>query len=149
MNKYLTIKDANCRINEIDNQLEYYLNKKERYYSRTQPQATKITGEIAGTAREDKFFSYALACEEVDPIIDELQNEKQDLLKFIEKELIRLNKYNELEKLVIYYKEQYIPKREEYMTWYFISKKVHASESTCRRIYRKYKNRRNIEFEQL
>lgn len=142
--KELTIKEANSQIKHIDNQLEYYLNKKEKEFSKTQPKATIITNEIKGTNLIDKNMNYIIASEKIDPIIDSLQEEKKLLLDFIDKELIRLKKYKDLEQLVIYYKEQYIPKENEEVTWYFISKKVYASESTCKRIYRRYKKQRDI-----
>lgn len=142
--KELTIKEANNRIEYIDNQLDYYLNKKEQAFNKTQPKATSITDDIKGTNAVDKNMEYVIVCEELDPIIDNLQEEKKLLLDFIDKELIRLKKYKELEQLVIYYKEQYIPKGSEEITWYFISRKVYASESTCKRIYRRYKKQRDI-----
>lgn len=144
--KELTIKEANNRIDEIDNKLEYYLNKKELEFNKTQPKATDIKTDITtGGARVDKNIQYMIICEQYDPIIDSLQNEKQILLDFVEKELKRINKYGDVEQQIIYYKEQYIPRYHDEVTWYFISRKVHASESTCKRIYKKYKKSRYIE----
>lgn len=144
--KELTIKEANNRIDEIDNKLEYYLNKKELEFNKTQPKATDIKTDITtGGARTDKNIQYMIICEQYDPIIESLQNEKQVLLDFVEKELKRINKYGDVEQQIIYYKEQYIPRYHDEVTWYFISRKVHASESTCRRIYKKYKKSRFIE----
>lgn len=144
--KELTIKEANNRIDEIDNKLEYYLNKKELEFNKTQPKATDIKTDITtGGARVDKNIQYMIICEQYDPIIESLQNEKQVLLDFVEKELKRINKYGDVEQQIIYYKEQYIPRYHDEVTWYFISRKVHASESTCKRIYKKYKKSRYIE----
>lgn len=144
--KELSIKEANNRIEEIDNKLEYYLNKKELEFNKTQPKATDIKTDITtGGARVDKNIQYMIICEQYDPIIESLQNEKQVLLDFVEKELKRINKYGDVEQQIIYYKEQYIPRYPDEVTWYFISRKVHASESTCRRIYKKYKKSRFIE----
>lgn len=143
--KALTIKEANKEIERIDNQLDYYLNKKEKAFNRTQPKATNITDDVHGTSKIDSNLEYAMICEQVDPIIDRLQEDKQLLLDFVDKELKRLGKYRELEQLIIYYKEQYIPKPNENVTWYFISKRVYASEATCKRLYRRYKYKREIE----
>lgn len=140
----LTIKEANKRIEKIDNKLEYYLNKKEQAFNKTQPKAATLTDSVKSTNISDKNMEYMMLCEELDPIINDLQDDKVELLNFIDRELKILNKYNELEQLIIYYKEQYTPKPNEKITWYFISRKVHASESTCRRIYRRYKKQRNI-----
>lgn len=143
--KELTIKEANNRIDEIDNKLEYYLNKKELEFNKTQPKATNIKTDITtGGARTDKNIQYMIICEQYDPIINSLQEEKQLLLDFVEKELKRINKYGDVEQQIIYYKEQYIPRYHDEVTWYFISRKVHASESTCKRIYKKYKKSRYI-----
>lgn len=144
LTKELTIKEANNEIERIDNQLEFYFNKKEQAFNRTQPKPTDIKDSIHSTLRIDSNLEYVALCEKLDPIIDSLQEDKKLLLDFIEKELQRLGKYRELEQLIIYYKEQYVPKSNEEVTWYFISKKVYASESTCKRIYKKYKKQRNI-----
>ena len=149
LTKELTVKEANNEIERIDNRLEFYFNKKEQAFNRTQPKPTDIKDNIHSTLRIDSNLEYVALCEKIDPIIDSLQDDKKLLLDFIEKELQRLGKYRELEQLIIYYKEQYVPKLNEELTWYFISKKVYASESTCRRIYKKYKKQRFIENEQL
>ena len=43
--------------------------------------------------------------EKIDKQIDYLYKEKNILLNFIEKELIRLDKYKEVESIIIYYRE--------------------------------------------
>lgn len=144
--KELTIKEANNRIEEIEHKLEYYLKKKELEFNKTQPKAMDIKADITkGGARVDKNIQYVMICEEYDPIINALQVEKEVLLDFVDKELKRIDKYRDVEQQIIYYKEQYIPRYPDEVTWYFISRKVHASESTCRRVYKKYKKSRYIE----
>jgi hypothetical protein len=61
--------------------------------------------------------------------------------EYIEKELIRLGKYNEIEQLIVFYKEQTTTP----YTWLEISQKVHYSITQCRRIYRKWKKQRDVE----
>lgn len=144
--KELSIKEANNRIEEIDNKLEYYLCKKELAFSKTQPQAVDIKKDtVKGGTRVDRNAQYIMETEVYDKVINVLSIEKKALLDFVDRELKRIDKYRDVEQQVIYYKEQYIPKYPDEVTWYFISRKVHASESTCKRVYRRYKKSRYIE----
>lgn len=137
----MTIKEANNKIEKIDNDIEYYLSKKEREFAKTQPQSIKIKNTITnGGKRVDKFSKYVISIKEIDEILDDLYADKKVLEEYIEKELIRLNKYSEVEQLIIYYKEQSL----ENLTWVEISRKVHYSITQCRRIYRKWKGERNV-----
>ena len=144
----MTLKEANKEIELIENDIEKLLRDKEAKFTKTQPQAIDPSKMIIeGGKRVDKFFAYAKFSteKEIDEQLDELYKRKKHWEDWVEKELKILNKYDDLEKQIIYYKEIYIPKTSFEKTWYFISKQVHASERTCRRIYRKYKKQRYIE----
>lgn len=137
----MTIKEANNKIEKIDNEIEYYLRKKEKEFAKTQPQAVKFKEIItSGGRRIDKFNKYVISIKEIDDILDNLYSEKRILEEYIEKELIRLNKYSEVEQLIIYYKEQNLEK----LTWVQISMRVHYSVSQCKKIYRRFRQERNI-----
>lgn len=137
----MTIREANNQINRIDNEIEYYLKKKELEMTKMLPQATKYDKTLVdGGKREDKYANYVVKNELIDKIIDKLYADKRLLEDFIEKELIRLKKYDEVVQLIVFYKEESLKK----YTWLQISQRVHISESQCKRIYRKYKKERNI-----
>ena len=139
----MSIKEANNRLEKVDNDIEYYLSEKERLFEKTQPGALDTTKEIvAGGKRTDRFLEYEIVLEEkkINEIIDELYAEKMNLENYIDKELHRLGKYNEVEQLVVYYKEQSI----ENFTWAQISQKVHYSERQCKRIYKRFRGSREI-----
>ena len=139
----MTILEANKEVERIDNEIDLLLSKKQMILeSVTYPKAT--TGErVQGGGRADKYKQLDYAIDNLDPQIDMLYEEKKMYEEYIEKELIRLGKYNEVEKLIIFYKEQ---TTTEY-TWLEISQKVHYSMSQCRNIYRKWKKQRNIDNE--
>lgn len=138
----MTIKEANNQINKIDNEIEYYLKKKELEMSKMMPQATKYDKTLVdGGKREDKYAKYVIKNEPIDKKLDELFEEKLLLENFIEKELLRLGKYDEVVQLIVYYKEQCLEK----FTWQQISLKVHYSVTQCRNIYRKWKKQRYID----
>lgn len=138
----MTIKEANNQINKIDNEIEYYLKKKELEMSKMMPQATKYDKTLVdGGKREDKYASYAIKNELLDKELDKLFKEKFLLENFIEKELLRLGKYDEVEQLIVYYKEQSLDK----LTWQQISSKVHYSVTQCRNIYRRWRKQRDID----
>jgi hypothetical protein len=138
----MTLKEANKEIERIDNELEFWLNKKAFILESTIYPSKPITGErVDGGKREDKYKHLDYAIDEIDPEIEKLYKEKRIYEDYIEKELIRLGKYNEVEQLIIFYKEQ---TTTDY-TWEQISQRVHYSITQCRRIYRKWKKQRSIE----
>ena len=137
----MTLKEANKEIERIDNELEFWLNKKAFILESTIYPSKPITGErVDGGKREDRYKHLDYAIDEIDPEIEKLYKEKRIYEDYIEKELIRLGKYNEVEQLIIFYKEQ----TTEQYTWLQISQRAHYSESQCRRIYRKWKKQRNV-----
>lgn len=137
----MTIRDANNQINRIDNEIEYYLKKKELEMTKMMPQATKYDKTLVdGGKREDKYTNYVVKNELIDKIVDKLYAEKRLLEDFVEKELIRLKKYDEVLKLIVFYKEQCFEK----YTWLQISQRTHYSVTQCRNMYRKWKNQRDI-----
>ena len=137
----MTILEANKEIERIDNELELLLNQKQRILDSVTYPKTSTEERVQGGGRSDKYKQLDYAIDTLDPQIDYLYEEKKMYEEYIEKELIRLGKYNEVEKLVVFYKEQTTTN----YTWLEISQKVHYSQSQCRNIYRKWKKQRNID----
>lgn len=139
----MTILEANKEIERIDNEIDLLLNKKQMILeSVTYPKAS--TGErVQGGTRTDKYKQLDYAIDTIDPQLEYLYEEKRMYENYIERELIRLGKYNEVEKIIIYYKEQTTTQ----YTWEQISQKAHYSVTQCRRIYRKWKKQREIDNE--
>lgn len=139
----MTIKEANNKLEKIDNDIEYWLKEKELELGNVLPKAVDVTNErVNGGKRVDKFATYVEALEnkQIDDKLDKLYAKKRNLENYIEKELHRLNKYREIEQLIIYYKEQCV----ENYTWEQISQRVHYSRTQCRNVYRKWKKQRDI-----
>ena len=137
----MDLKQANNKLEKIDNQIEYWLEEKKIALEKTQPKSVDTTKEVvSGGSRVDRFVNYVITKEKIDYKLDELYAEKTILESYIEKELHRLEKYREVEQLIIYYKEQCL---EEY-TWEEIGKKAYMSKDNCRKIYRKWKKQRYI-----
>jgi hypothetical protein len=135
----MTINQINIEIKRLENQLYYLLEEKQRIFDLTQPKATDYSKEVVeGGKREDRFTNYTIKCEELDDMIEEVQNQKYNLVRFIENELIRIGEYDPLMRKVVELREK------EDKKWSIISEITNYSESQCRRIYRKYKNQRNI-----
>lgn len=137
----MTILEANKEIERIDNELDLLLTKKQIIFDSTVYPKTPIGERVEGGKREDKYKQLDFAIDNIDPEIEKLYEEKKMYEEYIEKELVRLGKYNEIEKLIIFYKEQ----TAESYTWEQISQRVHYSVTQCRRIYRKWKKQRSIE----
>ncbi len=151
----ISLREANNQIVEKENKLEYFLQCKEIALLQTLPKGTNLTkDQVQGGKREDRYLKYVIKIESIDNKITEIQDEIEALNNYIEKELKRLNQYGELERLIIYYKEEYVVPINEranrrkntmlQLTWDEISQKVFCSKTTCRDIYRKYKKKREI-----
>lgn len=137
----MTIKEANNKLEQINNDIEFWLNEKELELCDALPKSTDPSKEkVIGGERADKFYNFVVGIQPIDKILDLLYAKKKNYEDYIEKELHRLNKYREVEQLIIYYKEQCL---EEY-TWEQIGKKVYMNKDNCRKIYRKWKGERNI-----
>lgn len=140
----MDLKEANSKLEKVDNDIEYYLKEKEILFGKTQPQAIDTTREIvSGGKRIDRFTKYTESLEEkkINEKLDEKYEEKLNLENYITNELQRIKKYKEVEQLIIFYKEICL---EDY-TWVQISQKVHYSVAQCKKIYRKFKEKRDIE----
>ena len=137
----MNILEANKEIERIDNELEFWINKKAFILESTIYPKSGTGDRVQGGKREDKYKHLDYAIDEIDPQIEKLYKEKKMYEDYIDKELLRLGKYREVEQLIIYYKEQCI---DQY-TWFQISQRVHYSESQCRKIYRRWKKQREIE----
>ncbi|MBO5138691.1 MAG: hypothetical protein J6B89_03515 [Bacilli bacterium] len=138
-----TLKEANYNVERWDNKLNKLLREKEQLESMVMPQAidtTKIS--VDGGKRVDKLPIYIQIKElkDLDNKIVNLQEKIKNEMDWIDNELKILKKYDKTEELIVHYKENEIKK----YTWASISRLVHYSESQCKRIYRKYKKKRNI-----
>lgn len=136
----MTIIEANKEIERIDNQLDLLLTKKQIIIESTIYPKSGTGERVQGGKKEDKYKHLDYAIDTIEPEIELLYKEKKVYEEFIEKELHRLGKYNEVEQLIIFYKEQ----TTENYTWEQISQRVHYSVTQCRRIYRKWKKQRGI-----
>ena len=87
--------------------------------------------------RNQELFAYL----EINETLDYIHARKLNLMNWIENELRILGKYNEVEQLIVFYKEI----DTKLHTWVEISRLVHYSETQCRRIYRNYKHIRSID----
>lgn len=143
----MTIIEVNKKIEKIDNEIDFWLTKKEIIINSTiYPNKSDLLNDrVDGGNRVDRYKYLDYSIDEIDPILDDLYKQKKTYEEYIEKELIRLKKYNEVEQLIVFYKEQTL----EELTWLQISQRVHYSISQCRNIYRKWKRQRNIDKEKL
>lgn len=148
----MTLKEAREKLEHLDNDLELLLNEKEVLFNKTQPTAIKYDKEsIMGGKRENRYENYLISVEEkeFDSKIDDIYTRKRLYENWITNELKILEKYNELEQLIIHFKEDTIihcpyTKKSREMTWQEIADKVFYSKDYCRRVYRNYLRKREI-----
>lgn len=143
----MTLKEANEELERLDNEYNYWLNEKERLSLLVSPKSMDIRPEmVEGGKRIDKLALYVESMDDkkINETLEYIQKKKQNLMNWLDNELSILKKYNEIEQLIVYYKEnvmitdKYTNKRRN-MTWEEISKEVHYSKDYCRKIYRNYK----------
>lgn len=140
----MTLKEANYLVEKLDNEINLLLRDKELLESKVGIQSidtSKVT--VQGGKRVDRFLEYVSSKEvkKIDEELEEKQDKKENLLCWIDNELKILQKYDKVEQLIVYYKEI----TEKKYTWIDISSLVHYSVPQCKRIYRKYKKKREID----
>lgn len=148
----MTLNEVKEQLERLDNELEYKLKEKEILFQKTQPQAVDTTKEnVEGGTRSDKYLNYVETLEEknINVEIDKLYQRRRNLENWLNNELKILGKYNEIEQLVRYYKEEVqivdkYTRRSRGLTWKEIGEEIHYSPVWCRKVYKLYKMKRDI-----
>ena len=139
----MTLKEVNYEVERLTNQLNKLLNEKESLESIVGLHSTSYNKIIVdGGKVVDKMLEYQILKEmnQLDFHIQIIQEKIKNNMDWIDNELKILKKYDKIEQLIIYYKE--IDTKN--YTWYQISSKVNYSMSQCKRIYSRYKKKRNV-----
>lgn len=139
----MTLKEANYEVEKLENEYNYWLQEKEELELLVLPKSMDITSEkVCGGKRIDKMLQYIETEDilQINNTLDYIHKRKINLLNWIDNELKILGKYEKIEQLIVYYKEE-SPKK---YTWQQIAYKVHYSVIQCKRIYARYKQKRNI-----
>lgn len=142
----MKLREANFQLERKNNELDKLLKDKELLECMVDPKSTDYTKIVVDGGKHTNILEVYVALKDLkqwknlDERIDRLQSEIQNLTEWIDKELKILNKYNEVEESIVYYKEISIQK----YTWQEIANKVHYSKDYCRKIYKRYKKKRNI-----
>lgn len=123
----MLVKDANDRVESIENEINYWLDIKE----------IKELNENSINDLDDEFKNIF---SDIDIKIDKLYEERNALNKIIDEHLNKTSSYNELLKKIIHYKEE-VP---EYYSWKEISNELNYSVSYLKNTYSKYKKQRNV-----
>jgi len=125
----MKIKDLNYEIEGINNEIEYYLKYKELVIDKY---------ENRKSIKENHFH---IICNDIESKIDKLYVKRKILMDEVEKKMKQINEYDTVLKTIIFYKEECL---EEY-TWQDIAKLVNYSDTQCRNIYKKYKQKRDVD----
>lgn len=92
------LKEIRNKILEIDNRINFLLEKKEINFKKTQPGSPLLKETMVDTSRSivDKFALYMINDEELDKEIQELRDNLIIWIKYYNEEIKRLHKYNDL-----------------------------------------------------
>lgn len=139
----LTLEEATNELEKLANDKIYWENRLEQIVSLTMPKSTDIANErVDGGERIDKLLKYTELKEElaIDDTLKYIDGKILSLNQWVERELIRLDKYGETEKKIVYLRE-HKKVRDKYtnrlrkMTWREIAKETHYSERSVRYFY--------------
>ena len=139
----LTLEEATKELEKLANDKIYWENRLEQIVSLTMPKSTDIANErVDGGERIDKLLKYTEIKEElaIDDTLKYIEDKIQSLNQWVERELIRLDKYGETEKKIVYLRE-HKKVRDKYtnrlrtMTWREIANETHYSERSVRYFY--------------
>lgn len=142
----MTLKEANCEVERLNNNLNKLLKDKELLEVMVDPKSTDYTKVVVDGGRHSNILEiYVLKQElsrwqDLDNKIKRTQDEIKNYMEWIDTELRILKKYDKVEQLIVYYKEIAL---KEY-TWHQIAAMVHYSKDYCRKIYSRYKKKRKI-----
>lgn len=148
----MTLKEANKQLEKLENDYEYYLKEKEEIESLVTPKATDIRSEkVDGGKRTDRLLEYIekMDTKKIDETLDYIFQRKKNLINWIDEELRIMGKYGEIESLIVQLKENTlvedkVTKKYRNMTWEEIGRKINYNKDHCRKIYRLYKKKREI-----
>lgn len=144
--KKMTLKEVNYEVERLENKLNKLLRDKELLETIVNPKSTDYTKVMVDGGKHSNILEiYILKqdlprWQDLDKRIKQTQEEIKNNLDWIDNELKILKKYDKVEQLIVYYKEIDVKN----YTWYQIASNVHYSISQCKRLYSKYKNRRDI-----
>lgn len=139
----LTLEEATKELEKLNNDKIYWESRLEQIASLTMPKSTDVANErVDGGERIDKLLKYTELKEElaIDDTLKYIDDKILALNQWVERELIRLDKYGETEKKIVYLREHKTV-RDKYtnrirkMTWREIAKETHYSERSVRYFY--------------
>ncbi len=139
----MNLREANFQVERLSNELNRLLKDKEVLEAKVGIQSVDPTKLVVdGGKRVDRLVEYVSSKEikDLDDKIVIIQDKIKNLMDWIDAELKILKKYDKVEQLIVYYKEV---DSKEY-TWAQISRMVNYSMPHCKRIYGRYKKRRNF-----
>ena len=139
----LTLEEAAKELDKLANDKTYWENRLEQIVSLVMPKSTDVeTERVDGGERVDKLLKYTELKEElaIEDTLKYIEDKILSLNQWVERELIRLDKYGETEKKIVYLRENK-KVRDRYtnrlrkMTWREIAKETHYSERSVRYFY--------------
>jgi len=141
--KELTLESASKELDKLENDRRYWYSRMEQIVSLVLPGAANLDGEkVDGGKRVDTLLRYCELKDElqIDITLKYIEDKIKSLNIWIENELKRLDKYNDVEKSIVFLREQKKIKdkytgRMRTMTWDEIAKEVHYSEKSVRLFY--------------
>ncbi len=131
----MTLKEIKNHITKLQNNLNFYMKKKQINFEKTQPSSIKLKDLVVdgGFKNWDPFISYMIKDEECDKEIYSIQKELLAYQELLVDEIIRMKKSDDIP-LIVFLKE------EEKMSWKQIDKYLNYGYDYSRTKYKRFKN---------
>ena len=131
----MTLKEIKNHITKLQNNLNFYMKKKQINFEKTQPTSIKLKDLVVdeGFKNWDPFMSYMIKDEECDKEIYSIQKELLAYQELLVDEIIRMKKSDDIP-LIVFLKE------EEKMSWKQIDKYLNYGYDYSRTKYKRFKN---------
>lgn len=130
----LSLREIKNEIQRLNNQIEFYLEKKQLEFERTQPKERKLKEVLVQSSIKDNdpFGTYMINCEKYDKKIYDTKIELAQYEKLLSQEILRMKKYDDLP-LIVFYKEE--------CNWSFskIDRELNYADGSCKMKYYRYK----------
>lgn len=133
----MTLFEIECKIEELENALSYYLDKLEYLNSFMYPKTSKLHDILsAGGVATNNFDTYLIKKEKAEKknyigTAKNLENEIKLLKNYSNRQKEIIEKYDDKKQQIIYL-------RDKKNSWFYIANKVNYSIRQCQRIYDEY-----------
>lgn len=140
----MDLEQAGSELNYVNNNIAYWESRRETIRSKLYRTNFNTKERVDGGVKDDKLIQYVEEKEKINEKLAYYREKKKDLEEFINKELDRLQNYNDLSRAIVYLRDIKVvedekTKEHKRLTLYEVAKVMHLSYSHTVKLYREAK----------